>query len=141
MIIGRDLLMELGIDISFSKSQVQWDKHIIPLKNIDCTENDSYHVREEGTLDEATTRIKQILDAKYKKANLDNIASSQNHLNKEEKDKLLRLLRKYESLFNGTLGKWHSQPYNVELKPISCTPISHTKNIRKDTPDGSRKIM
>ena len=91
MIIGRDLLIELGIDISFSKLQVQWDEHTIPFKNIDCTENDLYHVREEGTLDKATTRIKQILDAKYKKANLEQIAKDQNHLNIEEKDKGLGL--------------------------------------------------
>ena len=66
----RDMLEELGIDISFSKMQVEWDDHTMPMKSIDCTLQDSFNVRESGSVAEATSRIKKILDAKYKKANL-----------------------------------------------------------------------
>jgi hypothetical protein len=47
----------------------------------------------------------QILDAKYKKADLQAIVRDNcKHLSTDQQKKLLQLLKKYESLFNGTLG-------------------------------------
>jgi hypothetical protein len=38
------------------------------------------------------------------------------HLADDAKTKLHSLLKKYENLFDGTLGVWHNEPYNIELK-------------------------
>jgi len=62
-------------------------------------------------------RVKTILDAKYEKANLDQVAAAQTHLSAEEREKLKILLGKYETLFNGTLGKWQGKPFDIELLP------------------------
>jgi hypothetical protein len=35
MILGRDLLMDLGIDIRFSTNTVEWDDSEIPMKDTD----------------------------------------------------------------------------------------------------------
>ena len=35
---------------------------------------------------------------------------------------LLRLLRKFESLFDGTLGTWKTKPVELELKDPNCKP-------------------
>ena len=45
-----------------------------------------------------------ILDAKYEKVDIHEVATSQTHLNQEHQDKLEQVLAKYTKLFDGTLG-------------------------------------
>ena len=42
MIIGRDLITELGIDIKGSDLSIYWDDAAIPWRDIDSTINDAY---------------------------------------------------------------------------------------------------
>jgi hypothetical protein len=47
----------------------------------------------------------RILDAKYNKADLQSVVRDNcKHLSADQQKKLLQLLKKYESLFDGTLG-------------------------------------
>ena len=64
MIIGRDILSFLGIDIRFSSQDVSWDGAEMPFKPFDATPMTHYHIAEAMAASEATDRIKQILDAK-----------------------------------------------------------------------------
>ena len=78
-------------------------------------------------------RIKRILDATYEKADLEKITAECQHLNVERRESLLTLLTKYESLFDGTLGFWNHEEYDIELQPgvkqaLQCSCISNTKN-------------
>jgi hypothetical protein len=58
-----------------------------------------------------------ILDAKYQKADLQSIVRDNfKHLSANQKGKLLQLLKKYESLFDGTLGDWKTKPVSFQLK-------------------------
>jgi hypothetical protein len=41
MIIGRDLLHELCIDVKFSTKTIEWDGVSIPMKSVDVTKEDS----------------------------------------------------------------------------------------------------
>jgi hypothetical protein len=61
---------------------------------------------------EATKRIAQILDTKYQKADLQSIVKDKckHDLTANQQKKLLQLLTKYESLFDGTLGDWKTKP-------------------------------
>jgi hypothetical protein len=59
--------------------------------------------------------IKRILDAKYEPANLDEIAANCTHLMEKQQADLKTLLEKYKSLFDGTLGNWKGEDYNIEL--------------------------
>ena len=61
--------------------------------------------------------MKHNLDAKYSKADIKTTAESSTHLDPQERNDLYRLLKKYESLFDGNLGTWHGKPYNIKLKP------------------------
>ena len=117
MIIGRDILSFLGIDIRFSEQVVTWENADMPFKPKDATVETQYHVAESMAVTEATDRIKGILDAKYEAADLEKICSAQDHLKVEEQRKLFSLLDKYKDLFNGTLGKWNHEPVDLELKP------------------------
>ena len=85
-------------------------------------------MHEPEVITEATERIKTILDAKYEKADLREVAEEATHLNKEEQNKLHQLLTKYEDLFDGSLGKWKMDAYDVELRP-DATPY-HLRHIR-----------
>jgi transposase InsO family protein len=117
MIIGRDLMSELGIDIRFSDSTVIWDERTISMKPFDSTMNSSYEIADSPAVTEATSRLKQILDAKYEKADLDAVCDDCTNLTGRQRDMLKRLLEKHESLFDGTLGHWRGETYDIELKP------------------------
>jgi hypothetical protein len=90
------------------------DEIILPMKNINLLQGaSSLHALElnnrlgmdpKSKLD-ATKRATQILDANYNKADLKSIIrENSKHLSAKYQKKLLQLLRKYESLFNGPLG-------------------------------------
>ena len=71
---------------------------------------------ETGTVQQATQRMKDILDAKYERMTPQQIASLITHLSTSEKQKLQALLAKYEHLFDGSLGTWKMKDYSIELK-------------------------
>jgi hypothetical protein len=116
MIIGNDLFESLKIDIKYSTSTIEWDGAEIPMKSRDATIEDSYYINDTPSLVEAAERIKQILDAKYEPANLEEICANCTHLTDEQREDLLFLLKKYESLFDGTLGTWKGEDYDIELR-------------------------
>ncbi len=63
----------------------------------------------QSTLD-ATKCVTWILDAKYQKIDLQSIFRDDcKHLSADQQKKLLQLLKKYESLFDGTLGDWKTK--------------------------------
>ena len=104
MIIGRDMLKFLGVDIRFSTETVEWAGRSMPFKDVDDYHS-SFHVDEPQHLEEAHERLKQILDAKYEAADLQQICEDQPELNHDEQQKLLRLLNRHKHLFDGALGK------------------------------------
>ncbi len=66
---------------------------------------------------EATKHVTQILDAKYQKADLQAIVSDNcKHLSADQQKRWLQLLKKYESLFDGTLGDWKTKQVSFQLK-------------------------
>ena len=116
MIMGRDLLSTLGITLNFQNESIIWDETVIPMKDMDATVETAYHIEDSASMQEAMARIKKILDAKYEPAGLTEIASSCTHLTPDERDKLYALLKKYESLFDGSLGHWRGEQYKIEVK-------------------------
>jgi hypothetical protein len=88
----------------------------MPFKDGNANELDAYHIQESDPVEDAVHRVKAILDAKYDKADIDEICKEQAELDAVQRDKLAELLRKYESLFDGQLGHWHGQDVKLELK-------------------------
>jgi glutamyl/glutaminyl-tRNA synthetase len=128
MIMGRDLLKDLKMDFLFSKNLITWDNASIPMRDPDCFEKENIEDFEQEIFlmhDPDTTeveRIQQILDAKYAPANLKAECNKCKHLTKPEQQTLHNLLKKYESLFDGTLGKWKTTPIKIELKEPDAKP-------------------
>ena len=116
MIIGRDLLTTLGIDISFSQQVMTWDDRIVPMKSLTDLELVNFHIQESLPTKEAVSQMTQILDAKYEPANLEKIVADCKQLSNRQQKQLLRLLQKYNSLFDGSLGTWKDNPVEIELR-------------------------
>ena len=116
MIIGRDVLTALGIDVQFSDKMVKWDGAEMPLKSyVDGKVQDSFHVEEPPAVADALDR--RIAENDYSKCDLDEYVHGLDYLSSDEQEKLLRTLQKYESLFDGTLGTWNCEPYHIQLRP------------------------
>ena len=65
MIIGRDLILFLGIDIHESDMTIHWDDDAIPRSDIYSTTNDVFALLQYNSLFKSETkRMKRILDAK-----------------------------------------------------------------------------
>jgi hypothetical protein len=116
MIIGRDMMQDLKIDIRFSDQMVYWDGSEMPFKDVDEDIETSYYIEDPESITAELYRAEKILDNDYQRASLEDVAKAQEHLTDDEQQKLLSLLLKYEPLFDGTLGKWTQPDYKIELK-------------------------
>ena len=65
---------------------------------------------ERKATEEETRRVLKILDSDYKKADLEEVVNSADNLNQEQQNQLLKLLKDFEELFDGTLGRWKTTP-------------------------------
>ncbi|GFH55792.1 hypothetical protein CTEN210_12268 [Chaetoceros tenuissimus] len=127
MIIGRDLLNKLKIDLRHSNKTIKWNDVLVPMKSFSDIWEAKHPTRQEmratflrsvepKATQEETERVTKILDANYEKANLEEVVASATSLNREQKRKLLKTLKKFESLFDGTLGRWKTDPVKIQLK-------------------------
>ena len=118
MIIGHDLLNDLGLVLDYAKKLVFWGDHSCPMKtpqNIKET-----YINEVNTIiGTSSSRVSHILDVEYEKANLVEISRKNQNLTQKDQQKLLKLLLKYEPLFDGKLGHWKDANYDIELKIFS----------------------
>ena len=126
VILGRDILRELGITLDFQKEAVNWNNATIKIRFADCTQEMFYMLKDNGHAAEVAERIYKILDAKYTPVNLDDIVKGNQKLSTNQRQKLLKLLTNHETLFDGSLGKWEGDPCHIELcegvKPYHAHP-------------------
>ena len=118
MIIGLDLLCELGLIINCEEKVVEWQDLKIPMTTPVTKFKNKKQLRAvlESTQEPESTksersRLVKILDADYKPADIDDIVMKADNLNKEQKDSLRILLNKYKNLFDGSLGDFNVPPY------------------------------
>ncbi len=114
LILGVKTMKKYGIILDLKDKMITVDEVELPMRNINYLQgsstlrelrvNHSLAMEPQSTLN-ATKRVTRILDAKYQKADLQSIVrDSCKHLSADQQKKLLQLLKKYESLFDGTLG-------------------------------------
>jgi hypothetical protein len=131
MIMGRDLLGELGIIMNFNDHTVTWDTDTIPMKDRDACNLSSVEAlienyisaNEPQTLRDEYSRATKILDVEYKPESLDDVIKTCENLHVEEQHQLQILLHKYEHLFDGTLGEFNMEPISLQLMDPNCKPI------------------
>ena len=105
MIIGRDLLSKLNIDVRFSDKTIKWEDQLVHMKSFSDIWEGIHPTRKEmkatflmsaepKTTKEETERVTKILDATYEKANSEEVVANATSLNREQKRKILKLVKK-----------------------------------------------
>jgi hypothetical protein len=128
MVIGQDLLVKLGLITDYKRKVLIWDEVSVPMRSVYHTDSKPTfslaeikqimtQTAEPITTQEATERIVRILNSKYEKTDLDQVAAGAEELDEHQQKKLLSLLKDFEDLFDGTLGKWNTDPIDIETKP------------------------
>ncbi len=126
LIIGVKTMKKYGIILDFKDKMITVDEIILPMQNINYLQgstilralrlNHSLAMEPQSTQD-ATKSVTWILDTKYQNADLPSIVRNNcKFLSTDQQKKLLQLLKKYESLFDSTLGDWKSKPVSFQLK-------------------------
>jgi len=116
MIIGRDILKFLKIDLKFSDEIIEWDGGETPFKDGDASTKEARCAADRDPTEDAVHGVKRILDAKHDEADIEKICEEQAELDKQQREQLAVLLRKHEALFHGQLGRWHCQEVKLELQ-------------------------
>ena len=119
MIIGREMMRNLGIDIRCSDDMIHWDESKIPFKDMTSDSlAETYHIDDPDSIESSLDDVKRrILDNDYTVADLRQVVENQTHLTPDERKELEALLKEYEDLFDGTLGRWTQPDYHIQLKP------------------------
>jgi hypothetical protein len=126
LILGTKTMKEFGIILDFKGKMITVYEVELPMQNMNYLQgsstlcalklNHSLAMEPHSTQD-ANKRVTRILDAKYKKADLQSIIIDNfKHLSTDQQKKLLQLLKKYETLFDSILGDWKTKPVSFQLK-------------------------
>jgi hypothetical protein len=115
LIIGKQRLHDIGAVLDFKDKTITIDSIPLPMRNIvnlqlkpsvtRALRHNTWQVQETVNTHSDTKRVIAILDAKYDKTDLPVIVRDNcSHLQPSHREKLLSLLLKYKTLFDGTLG-------------------------------------
>jgi hypothetical protein len=133
IIIGRDLMLQLGMTLDFREQKFFWDGIDRPFCSTTAEDQEDYSPTGpwgdhfEATLvppaiAEAEARQEKILDAQYKAVNLDTIVPE--HLTKSQGTLFRNLLKTHKDLFAGRVGTFLGRPpVELTLKP-DAKPIN-----------------
>jgi hypothetical protein len=125
LILGVKTMKRYGIILDFKDKMITVDEVKLPMQNINhlqgsstlCALKLNSLTMESQSTQEATKHVTRILDSKYQKVDLQSFVKDKcKHLSANQQKKLLQLLKKYESLFDGTLGDWKTKPVSFQLK-------------------------
>jgi len=147
IILGRDLLTNIGVDILFSSQQVTWENASIPMRDPEI-----FRKSESTWLDhtmfalEAVDEefIQRMTEEKYSPADLPAEVEKCAHLTQLEKTQLLKVLNEFQDLFDGSLGTWKTSPVQLELregaKPYHGKPYPVPKSQEKKLKEEIRRL-
>jgi hypothetical protein len=121
MLMGMDLMTSIGVTVECEQRCIRWGGTEIPLKTRNTLNNDEilhmlYHAANEpDILQEAEKRQNRILDAEYRKVELDPFVEELKHLTMDKKQILGNTLKKFPTLFGGGLAMLNIKPAKLEL--------------------------
>ena len=121
MVIGRDILNELGIVLNFKDKMVQWGGHYTHLNTGGSSspkESDHEFPDESKEVDSTAVRPEDLMP---------------DRLSKPLVGKYIKLLRDNDQLFDGYLGRMRFEDYALpivpEYKPIHAKPYPVPKSL------------
>ena len=108
LILECKTMKEIGIVLDFSTKEITIDQITLPMRDINSLTTlkmertwavTNSMVQDPLSMHEATQRVVHILDAKYEKADLQSVVSTNcTHLSLPDQNKLLELLTEFEEL-------------------------------------------
>ena len=119
IILGRDLLLTLGINLDFNNKEIQWNLARTSMKDPALFDPENKNKLEQEVFGMDPTEeeiIQRMTEQKYSPAELSQEVQKCSNLSNDQQDQLLQLLTKYQSHFDGTLGTWNTSPIQLELK-------------------------
>mmetsp|Transcript_1730 Transcript_1730/g.3805 ORF Transcript_1730/g.3805 Transcript_1730/m.3805 type:complete len:311 (+) Transcript_1730:1006-1938(+) len=131
VILGRDFLDELGINIDFANHHVKWLDKFVSMKTKQHWQNHTNWTLafDRGYLDilddDDFADDAFILDAKYEATTGTEVAAKQVHLTKAQQDQLAKALENTQELFDGNLGHYKHKKIHLELED-NVVPV-HSK--------------
>ena len=150
MIIGTDLMEELGIDISFKNKDITWDNVTIPMRNRGTissrqTTEAIYSIATSSPLIKMSEdRHNEITKIMYAKVDVDKYCSTLQQLNPKEQQKLAVTLKQYAGAYEGMIGSLKIPPVSIDLKPgskpYSGRPFPIPKAYEQLTKDECRRF-
>jgi hypothetical protein len=150
MIMGMDLMTSIVITVDFEQRCIRWGGTEIPLKTRATLNNDEilhmlYNAANEpDILQEAEKIQNRILDADYRKVEVDPFVQELKHLTMDEKQKLSKTLKKFPTLFGGGLGMLNIKPIRLELidgaKPYHARPFPVPQSLEAMTKTEMKRL-
>jgi hypothetical protein len=108
---------------------MKWENATVPMRDpsqLRSTELDAFLAEIVRSIHGPDTteaaQIQEIMDVKYAPAGINDMVSKCNNLTNNERSNLKRLLKKLETLFDGTLATWDTEPIDLDLKDPDAKP-------------------
>ena len=128
IIFGTNFLTKTGIKLDYSNSTMTWFDNILDMRpkglssqDFDAME-DAIHIQAEEDLfgvDWLDSYATEILDAKYEYTDVKDVVDRLNHLSASQKNDLLAVLRRHESMFDGSLGVYPHKKFHIDIEPAT----------------------
>ena len=130
MVIGREFLQELGMNIKFSSCETEFEGATVPMRDRNTLQDVVPTLKDQAIFEsfesEASqalvSRMTRILESKYEPADLNKVVQNCKDLTNSQKDLLLNTLKQHELLFDGNLGAWKMGPVKITLKDPNVKP-------------------
>ena len=122
MIIGMDLMVDIGLVVDCENKLIKWEEMTIPVKQRNLLSSNEVlemiylTTGEPEVLKQAEDRHKHILDADYSKVDINSYVQELENLTPEQRDALGHTLKKFPILFGCRLGTLNIPPIDLELK-------------------------
>ncbi len=118
IILGRDFLMSVGIDILHSTQEMKWLDTRLPFRNRDSIQDPfdlNTSLLETLTGDMEGLERAYILDAKYEAFDPHAVAKTHTHLTPQQRVQLGELLADFPQLFDGKLRTYPPRKVHIEI--------------------------
>ena len=137
MIIGRDVLSQIGVVMDYQNKQLIWDKDVVPMttqselnslaRRPDQVREAMFHKIVLKQLDiedenDANASNMEIKAANYSKVDIADVVNKQTHLSAEQREQLQELLSQFPNLFSGKLGRWPGGTIHLDIQE-GATPV------------------
>jgi hypothetical protein len=144
VILGRDLLQAIGMDIHYSTKQFVWDNISIDMVPSGYWTKDKISSVAKTWNEHKEIQLTEILPAVYQPAHVSDIAKQQTHLTSEEQSQLHTVLLDFQDLFLGQCGKFTGEPVTLELipdaKPFYAKPFALPRAYEQTTKNEIKRL-